>query len=91
MRNKTNEEIKAERERAIEEVKKQYGDDIEVLESFFENAPHEACPLWYLAKSIELLSKADLAYFANGWEDARGCAIEHQCASSYGIKTIYSI
>lgn len=45
-------------------------------------------PLWFLGKSIELLSTADLVYFAKGWETARGCIIEHSCAVAYMVKTI---
>ena len=41
-----------------------------------------------LGKSIELLSTADLAYFAKGWETARGCIIEHSCAVAYMVETI---
>lgn len=59
-----------------------------VIDSFFQSAPAEAKPLWFLGKSLELLSTADVAFFAKGWEDARGCRIEHECAIEYGIDTI---
>ena len=59
-----------------------------MIDSFFENAPHDAKPLWFLGKSLELLSTADIAYFADGWEEYRGCSIEHKCAIEYGIKII---
>lgn len=85
---KTNEEILNEREKAIKLVKEEMGEDIEVIDSFFENAPHDARPLWFLAKSLELLSTADIAYFAKGWNNARGCKIEHTCAVEYGIDVI---
>ena len=62
--------------------------EIEVIDSFFQNAPADARPLWFLGKSLELLSTADIAYFAKGWEDARGCRIENQCAIEYGIEVI---
>ena len=88
MKDKTNEEIKAVREKAIQSVKEKYGEDVEVIDSFFENAPHDAKPLWFLAKSLELLSTADVAYFCKGWEEARGCKIENTCAIEYGIETI---
>lgn len=42
MRGKTNEEIKAERERLIGKAREHYGADIEVVDSFFEGAPAEA-------------------------------------------------
>ena len=55
MRDKTDEQILAERERAIKEAKEMIGEDVEVIDSFFKEAPHDAKPLWYLAKSLELL------------------------------------
>ena len=89
MRDKTDEKIKSERNDIIGKVKERYPDtEIEVIDSFFENAPHDAKPLWFLGKSLELLSTADIAYFADGWEEYRGCSIEHKCAIEYGINII---
>lgn len=34
-------------------------------------------PLCYLAKSLENMSLCHAAYFCKGWENARGCRIEH--------------
>ena len=31
---------------------------------------------------------ADIAYFAKGWDSARGCKIEHNCAVAYNIDVI---
>ncbi len=88
MRGKTDEEILAERKKAIESAERNLGEPVEVIDSFFRNAPADARPLWFLGKSLELLSTADIAYFAKGWEDARGCRIENQCAIEYGIEVI---
>ena len=88
MRGKTDEEILKEREKAIASAEKHLGENVEVIDSFFQNAPAEAKPLWFLGKSLELLSTADVAYFAPGWEDARGCRIENICAIEYGITVI---
>ena len=88
MRGKTDAEILAVREQAIQSAEKLLGEKVEVIDSFFQNAPAEAKPLWFLGKSLELLSTADVAYFANGWETARGCKIENQCAVEYGITVI---
>lgn len=88
MRGKTDEEILAERKKAIESAERNLGEPVEVVDSFFQNAPVDARPLWFLGKSLELLSTADIAYFAKGWEDARGCRIENQCAIEYGIEVI---
>lgn len=88
MRGKTDEEIKAERAKAIEAASELVGEPMEVIDSFFEKAPADAKPLWFLGKSLELLAGADIAYFAKGWQDARGCRIEHTCAVEYNIDRI---
>jgi len=88
MSDKTDEQILAEREKAIESAKRNFGEDIEVIDSFFKDAPHDAKPLWFLGKSLELLSTADIAYFVKGWENYRGCKIENTCAIEYGIEAI---
>jgi len=88
MRGKTNEEILATRARAIESAERHLGEKVEVLDSFFKDAPADASPLWYLAKSLELLSTADVAYFTEEWENYRGCRIENACAIEYGIELV---
>lgn len=80
MKGKTDKEIEAERAKAVEEAKAVLNDDVEVIDSFFKEAPVDAKPLWFLGKSIELLSGADAAYFAKNWDKYRGCKIEHSCA-----------
>ena len=87
MRGKTLAGITKERTQIIKQIHEFYGDDVEIIDSFFENyAPDTGCvPLKYLAKSLELLADADIAYFAANWEDYRGCRIEHMAALEYGI------
>ena len=85
MRGKSDEEILEERRKAIAYVTMVLGEPVEVIDSFFQSAPINAKPLWFLGKSLELLSDADVAYFVEGWQDARGCRIEHKCALEYGI------
>ena len=46
-------------------------------------------PLCFLAKSLENMSLCNIAFFAEGWENARGCVIEHEAAKAYGLKLIY--
>lgn len=47
-------------------------------------------PLCYLAKSLENMSLCDVVYFCDGWEDYRGCRIEHDVAEEYGLDIIYA-
>lgn len=88
MKDKTDEQIKKERKIAIQKASELLGEEVEVIDSFFESAPHDARPLWFLGKSLELLSTADIAYFVKDWDKYRGCKIEHTCAMEYGIKAI---
>lgn len=85
MKDRSNEEIASERERIAARLSRERG-DVEVLDSFFKDAPANARPLWFLGKSLEILSTADLAVFAKGWQNARGCRIERECAAEYGIE-----
>ena len=91
MGGKTNNEILAARYIAIEEAEKALGESVEPIDSFFAGAPAEANPLWYLGKALQMMSEADVIYFVPGWEDARGCRIEHQAAVQYGIPRIEKI
>ena len=86
MRGKTEEEIMAERADAIQAAKEALKDDVEVIDSYFSNYDGKA--LEFLGKSIMLLAQADFVYFAPGWDNARGCVIEHQCAVNYDIPYI---
>jgi hypothetical protein len=85
-------QIKKDRERAIKCL---YNvgykpDEITIIDTYIEeNAPDNVnSGLWYLVKSLELLLDADIAVFAKGWENAKGCQIEFQCAKEYGISYI---
>lgn len=44
--------------------------------------------LFCLGKSLELMAMCDTVVFAKGWEDARGCRIEHEAAMNYGLDVI---
>ena len=89
MNGKTDEEIKTERAEIVNRVTERFG-EVEVIDSFIEeNAPDNAnSGLWYLGKSLELLSTADCAYFAEGWQNYRGCRIEHECVVQHGIDIV---
>lgn len=88
MNGHTDEEIKAERERIITDCKTSFGDSVEIIDSFFEGAPHDAKPLWFLGKSLEVMADADIVLFAPSWEKARGCRMEHTAALEYGLNVM---
>jgi len=82
MKGKTEDEILKERAKAIAEAERLLGESVEPLKTYFGK---EYRPLEFLGKSIMYLAHADAAYFASGWQDARGCRIEHTCAAEYGV------
>lgn len=85
-------QIKKDRSRVIEGLYNEgyKPDEITVIDSFIEeNVPDNVnIGLWCLGKSLELLADADIAVFAKGWRNARGCQIEFKCAKEYGISYI---
>ena len=90
MKDKTNQEIEQERKEIIEKIRKHFEKiEVKVIDSFFKDASHDAKPLWFLGKSLELLSNANVIVLGKGWENSRGCKIEHECAVQYGILIIY--
>jgi hypothetical protein len=86
MKDRTQEEIMTERKELIQKAKEKYGEEIEILDSYFANFNGNA--LAFLGKSLEVLSKAAVALFGKGWENARGCKMEHLACKEYGIETI---
>ena len=91
MRGLTDEEILKAREEIKTRAEQAIGEQVELIDSFVEDYPREinkSIPVWYLGKSIQFLSQADIAYFGGDWRNARGCKIEYEVANAYGIKTI---
>lgn len=96
MAGKSDEEIKATRERAIKALEAQGYEIVNTLftdEWYSDKAMKERgvvqIPLCFLAKSLENMSLCHAAYFCKGWEKARGCRIEHDAAVAYGLDVIY--
>ena len=96
MAGKTDAEIIATREKAIKALEKK---GYEIVNTLFtdewynkENMEQRSVvqiPLCFLAKSLENMSLCHAAYFCKGWENARGCKIEHETAKAYGLNMIY--
>ncbi|WP_279193902.1 DUF4406 domain-containing protein [Holdemania massiliensis] len=87
MRGKSKDEILTERNRITKEIQNLIGNH-EVLDTYFDDFGECSKPLQYLAKSLFMLADADCAYFAQGWQDARGCRIEHDSAVAYDIEVL---
>lgn len=96
MAGKTDAEIVAARNKAIDALTALGYDVVNTLftdEWYSQEKMQERgvvqIPLCFLAKSLENMSLCHAAYFCKGWENARGCKIEHDAAVAYGLKIIY--
>lgn len=96
MAGKTEEEIITTREKAIAALQARGYEIVNTLftDEWYSKESMTArgvvqIPLCFLAKSLENMSLCHAAYFCKGWENARGCRIEHQAAKDYGLEIIY--
>lgn len=96
MRGKTDEEIHEARNKAIAALQEKGYTVVNTLftDEFYNPRAMELrgvvqVPLAYLAKSLTNMSLCHTAYFCKGWENARGCKIEHEAAKAYGLEIIY--
>lgn len=96
MDGKTDEEIIATRENAISTLKEKGYEIVNTLftdEWYNRDAMEKRgviqIPLCFLAKSIESMSMCHAVFFCKGWENARGCRIEHDVAKAYGLTILY--
>lgn len=88
MRNRTQEDIMAERKVIIEKLNNMHIDVIDTI--FNENIPMDFNEgVYYLGKSVLKMAEADAIFMCEGWNEARGCRIERQVAQDYGIKILY--
>jgi hypothetical protein len=92
----TDEQIAATREKAVKYLE---DNGYEIINTLFTDEWYSReqmtargvvqIPLCFLAKSLENMSLCHAAYFAKGWENARGCKIEHDAAVAYGLEVLY--
>ena len=96
MAGKSEEEIRATREKAIKALEKR---NYEIVNTLFSDEWYSSdkmkergvvqIPLCFLAKSLENMSLCHAVYFCKGWEQARGCRIEHDAEVAYGLTILY--
>lgn len=93
MAGKTDEEIAEARDRAHARLREM---GFEVADTVFDLTDEQLnalgvknAALYYLANSIQAMSRCDCMYFVEGWENARGCRIEHDAAIAYGLEVLY--
>ena len=93
----TDEEIEKTRNKAIKHIERLGYKVVSTLfkDGWYNNSAMKDrgvmnIPVYYIARSLESMSFCDAVYFCDGWEDARGCRIEHDVAEAYGLDIIYA-
>ena len=85
----TDEMIKANREKMHKIAEIVFDQELEVIPSYISQDPPEGAmaPMWYLGRSIQLMSEADYYIGVNmpyGYSNA--CVIENNVAVTYGLQ-----
>ena len=98
MADKTEQETEETRNRAISRLHEM---GFDVVNPLFTDEWHSEkamtkrgvknIPLCFLAKSLEYMSFCHAVFFCEGWENARGCRLEHEAAKAYGLTVLYEV
>ena len=91
MKGRTEEEIKASIQMMKRIAEAYEGEELELIDSYVEGNPpknnHQS--VWYLGKSLEKLSEADIFIGSDDDFDWSGCYIERITAIKYDIKSYH--
>ena len=80
MKSKSTEQVRVEMGKVFDFIKNKLP-EAELIDSVIDGADKtialkgDDVGVWYLGKSIQLLSEADIVFFVNNWKDFRGCSI----------------
>lgn len=90
MKGRTQEEIKKSIEKMHKIAEIITGEELELIDSVVADRPPVGGKesVWYLSKSIEFLSQADLVIGISDCYEWNGCAVEREVAERYDIPFI---
>ena len=85
------EEINKNREKAVKMLTEQGHEVIPTVLTIIEyNGKNES--LFCLASTLcAIADEADAVYFMKGWDNARGCQVEHFICKQYNVQIMYEI
>lgn len=93
MSSKTHEEILECRENTTKKLKSMFGEYTKVIDSYTpytdDTIDDISEHIKLLSKAINKLSDADGIYFTKGWENSRGCKVEHYVSLVYDLDIFY--
>lgn len=84
MTGRTPQEIWDDRKKVIASLESQGHKVIDTIFNFEGKDPYND-GLYYMGHSILAMSEVDAVVFMKGWENSRGCKIEHDLAVKYGL------
>lgn len=84
MTGRTTLEIREERKELVNLLESQGHTVIDTIFDFKDKDPYND-GLYYMGHSILAMSEVDAVVFMKGWENSRGCKIEHELALKYGL------
>ena len=102
MSGKSEEEILATRQKAIDKIHQLFdadGEQVNIIDSYIDDATRNEFQgrmgdainwdIYWLSQSLERLAIADTIWLCDGWEYSKGCNVELECAISYGLDIVY--
>ena len=96
MKGKSAEQVKADMDKAIHDVKELYmyrlkgsNDTLEIIDSVCKEYDPNKGRGQFVRFSTKLLADADLLYVCRGWERAPGCVFEVQAATNFDLDIIF--
>lgn len=91
MKGRTEENIRKSREQMHRIAEIIFDQELEVIASYIEDCPpaNSKQAVWYLGRSIQLLSEADFFIGIDYSDVFNGCQAESDIARKYGIRSTY--
>ena len=102
MTGKSEEEILATRQEAIDKIHQlasKDGEQVNIIDSYIDDATRKHFKeyvsdninwdIFWLSQSLERLAMADMIWLCEGWEHSKGCNVELECAIQYGLVIVY--
>ena len=103
MSGKSEEEILATRQKAIEKIHQlasKDGEQVNIIDSYIDDATRNEFQgrmgdainwdIYWLSQSLQKLALADTIWLCDGWGHSKGCNVELECATQYGLDIVYS-
>ena len=102
MTGKSEEEILATRQKAIDKIHQLDSEkdiQVRIIDSYVDDATRKHFEerltddinwdIYWLSQSLQKLAMADTIWLCEGWEYSKECNVELECAISYGLDIVY--